>query len=154
MKVDINKIDGYADMTPEEKLSALEAYEFEAPGSGEIERLKAALSKSNSGKRRMEKEIQFKTVRRGGQSRQGIGGTEAMEKELTSLRKEKSHRDLQSRFIWNWATMRKQRRKMPSSAFRRFLEGVFNQKKFIEAQKRRPRQARLTKQPGFPAGTR
>ena len=30
-KIDISKIDGYADMTPEQKIAALEAFEIEDP---------------------------------------------------------------------------------------------------------------------------
>lgn len=46
-KIDISKIEGYESMTADEKLSALEAYEFE-DNSGELERYKNAVSKANS----------------------------------------------------------------------------------------------------------
>lgn len=48
-KIDTSNIEGYADMTAEEKVAALEAYEHEpvVDTSGE-ERLKSALSKANS----------------------------------------------------------------------------------------------------------
>lgn len=46
-KIDVSKIEGYADMTPEEKLAALEAYEYEDL-SAEVERYKNAASKANS----------------------------------------------------------------------------------------------------------
>lgn len=55
MKIDVSKIQGYAEMTAEEKLAALEAYEIEAatPAAGkgleqEIEKLRTAVSKANS----------------------------------------------------------------------------------------------------------
>jgi hypothetical protein len=51
MKIDTAKIENYAEMTAEEKLAALEAYEFETPAPKEPEdvtKLKAALSKANS----------------------------------------------------------------------------------------------------------
>ena len=49
-KIDTSKIENYAEMTAEEKLAALEAYEFETPKDDqtEISKLKAALSKANS----------------------------------------------------------------------------------------------------------
>lgn len=47
MKIDVGQIPGYAEMTPEEKLAALEAYEYD-DGAGEIERYKKAASKANS----------------------------------------------------------------------------------------------------------
>lgn len=46
-KIDVTKIDGYETMTPEQKLAALEAFEFE-DNAGELERLKSSVSKANS----------------------------------------------------------------------------------------------------------
>lgn len=46
-KIDITKIEGYENMTPEEKLAALEAFEYE-DNSSELERYKNAASKANS----------------------------------------------------------------------------------------------------------
>lgn len=51
MKIDTTAIAGYEEMSTEEKLAALEAYEFEAPApkdGEEVTKLKAALSKANS----------------------------------------------------------------------------------------------------------
>ena len=50
MKIDVSKIDGYAEMSAEDKLKALEEYEFETPiitkdSSEEVKNLKDALSK-------------------------------------------------------------------------------------------------------------
>ena len=47
MKIDTNTIEGYADMTAEQKLAALEAFEYE-DNSAELERMKNAVSKANS----------------------------------------------------------------------------------------------------------
>lgn len=46
-KIDITKIKGYDTMSPEEKLAALEAYEYE-DNSAELEKYKNAASKANS----------------------------------------------------------------------------------------------------------
>lgn len=46
-KIDTSKIEGYADMTPEQKIAALEGLEID-DGAEEIDRLKNAVSKSNS----------------------------------------------------------------------------------------------------------
>ena len=49
-KIDVTAISGYAEMTPEEKLAALEAYEFEVPSGNQSEseaKLKEALSRAN-----------------------------------------------------------------------------------------------------------
>lgn len=51
MPIDTTKIEGYADMTPEQKVQALEAYEVEIPAvpdtGAELTRLKTALSRAN-----------------------------------------------------------------------------------------------------------
>ena len=52
MRIDTAKIEGYAEMSAEDKLKALEEFEFEAPvpkdSSDEVNKLKTALSKANS----------------------------------------------------------------------------------------------------------
>lgn len=47
MKIDTSKIEGYAEMTPEQKLAALEGFEYE-DHAAELEKQKAAVSKANS----------------------------------------------------------------------------------------------------------
>lgn len=47
MKINTQNIEGYQEMTVEQKLAALEAFEYE-DGQGEIEKLKNAVSKANS----------------------------------------------------------------------------------------------------------
>lgn len=46
-RIDTTKIEGYDKMTPEQKLSALEGYDYE-DNTDELERTKTALSKANS----------------------------------------------------------------------------------------------------------
>ena len=46
-KIDVTKIEGYDTMTPEEKLNALESFEYE-DNLSELERYKNAVSKANS----------------------------------------------------------------------------------------------------------
>jgi hypothetical protein len=46
-KIDVTKIEGYENMTPEEKLAILEGFEYE-DNSAELERYKKAVTKANS----------------------------------------------------------------------------------------------------------
>ena len=46
-KIDVTKIEGYENMTPEEKLAVLESFEYE-DNSAELEKYKNAVSKANS----------------------------------------------------------------------------------------------------------
>lgn len=50
MKIDVSKIEGYAEMSAEDKLKALEEYEIDVPkdNSEEVKNLKESLSKANS----------------------------------------------------------------------------------------------------------
>ena len=62
MKIDTSKISGYGDMTLEEKLAALEGFEYEspAPDMGEIQRLKDAVSRANSEAAEYKKQLKAK----------------------------------------------------------------------------------------------
>ena len=74
MKIDVNKIEGYADMTAEEKLAALEAYELDTAGLVKKELLDKAASEAASYKKQLreklsadeqaqaERDEQFKTL--------------------------------------------------------------------------------------------
>lgn len=59
MKVDITKIDGYDNMTAEEKVAALEGFEIEPPkvDTTEVDNLKNLLSKRNSENAKLTKEL-------------------------------------------------------------------------------------------------
>ena len=46
-KIDISKIDGYEGMTPDNKVKAIEAFEYE-DNLSEVERYKNAVTKANS----------------------------------------------------------------------------------------------------------
>lgn len=82
MKVDVSKIDGYAEMSAEEKVQALEALEMEdEDAKAEIERYKNACTKANSeaaeSKRKL-KEVQEKTS----------AGTSETEKQISELKEQ------------------------------------------------------------------
>lgn len=93
MKIDTTKIEGFAEMSAEEKLAALEAYEFEAPApkdNDEVTKLKTALSKANS------EAAEYKRALREKQSEQERTEAErkeheaAIEEELKTLRRDKT----------------------------------------------------------------
>lgn len=62
MKVDVTKIDGYENMTPEEKVAALEGFEIETPkaDTSEMDNLKNLLSKRNSENASLTKQLREK----------------------------------------------------------------------------------------------
>lgn len=93
MKIDVSKIPDYETMSAEDKLKALEEYEFETPAPRETDeaiKLKSALSKANS------EAAEFKRMLREKQTEQERVEAErkeretAMEEELNSLRRERT----------------------------------------------------------------
>ena len=93
-KIDTAKIENYADMTAEEKLAALEAYEFEetpAPkDSEEVTRLKAALSKANSDAADWKRQFREKQTEAERAEAERKEHEEAVENELRTLRRDKT----------------------------------------------------------------
>lgn len=93
MKIDTAKIENYAEMTAEEKLAALEAYEFEAPAPKEPEdvtKLKAALSKANSDAAEWKRQFREKQTEAERAEAERKEHEQEVENELRSLRRDKT----------------------------------------------------------------
>ena len=93
MKIDTAKISGYAEMSVEERLAALEAFEFEAPApkdGDEVTKLKAALSKANSDAAEWKRQYRqgLDEAKRAEEERKER--EEAVENELRTLRRDKT----------------------------------------------------------------
>lgn len=87
-KIDTNLIEGYADMTPEQKLAALEGFEYE-DNAVELERQKNALSKANSEAAEWKRKHNALLTDEQRKQQEQAEKWENMEKELAGLRKEK-----------------------------------------------------------------
>ena len=92
MKIDTSKIAGYTEMSAEDKLKALEAFEFEEakPDSGETEKLKAALSKANSEAAEWKRQFREKQTEQERAEAERAEREKAVEEELRGLRREKT----------------------------------------------------------------
>jgi hypothetical protein len=88
-KIDTNLIEGYADMTPEQKLAALEGFEYE-DNTAELERQKNALSKANSEAAEWKRKHNALLTDEQRKQQEQAEKWENMEKELAGLRKEKT----------------------------------------------------------------
>lgn len=99
-KIDVSAIPGYAEMTPEEKVSALEAFSFNVePDTAELERLKNAVSKANSEAadwKRKHNALLSDDEKKRAEANERY---EAMEAELTALRKEKVIAEHKAKFL-------------------------------------------------------
>lgn len=93
MKIDTAKIENYAEMTAEEKLAALEAYEFEVPKtdeSEEVKKLKTALSNANSQAAEYKRQWREKQTEAERAEAERAEREKAVEEELRMLRRDKT----------------------------------------------------------------
>ena len=95
MKIDTGSIEGYSEMTAEQKLAALEAFEYEDNAS-EVERLKNAVSKANSEAADWKKKHNA-LLSDDEQKKQET--LKKMSEELETLRKEKTVADFTAKYI-------------------------------------------------------
>lgn len=86
MKIDVTKIEGYADMTAEEKLAALEAYEMDTTGLVKKDLLDKATSEAAAYKRQLREKM---TADEQAQTEQAEA-MQRMQAELEMLRTEKA----------------------------------------------------------------
>lgn len=98
-KIDTSKIPGYAEMSPEQKIAALEAYDGEGTGAeSEIERLKKAVTKANSEAAEFKRQLRAKQT----DDEAAKAEREAREKELQdkydALLKQNTVRDYAERY--------------------------------------------------------
>ena len=101
MKIDTSKIEGYQEMTAEDKIVALEGYEMEAPEpeAKEVQRLRDALSKSNREAAEYTRQLRAKMTDDEAKAAEAALAREALENELASLRKDKAVSGYQAKFL-------------------------------------------------------
>ena len=97
-KIDTSKIDGYQNMTAEEKLAALEGFEYE-DNSAELEKHKNLLSKANSDVASYKKKYNALLDDDKKKQEEDKEERESMLKELEELRREKKVSDYKSKLI-------------------------------------------------------
>jgi len=93
MRIDTTKIENYAEMSAEDKLKALEAYEFEVPApkeSDEVNKLKTALSKANSDAAEWKRQFREKQTEQERTEAERKEREAAVEEELRTLRRDKT----------------------------------------------------------------
>ena len=92
MKIDTTRIEGYADMTAEEKLKALEEFEIEVPkdNSDEVTKLKTALSNANSQAAEWKRQFREKQTEAERAEAERAEREKAVEDELRTLRRDKT----------------------------------------------------------------
>lgn len=98
-KIDTSKITGYAEMSAEDKLKALEAFEYE-DNAAELEKQKAAVSKANSEAAEWKRKHNALLGEDGeGRSRSRRKSSPTWRKELSELREAKRVSEFKAKFI-------------------------------------------------------
>ena len=92
MRIDTSKIAGYAEMSAEDKLKALEEYEIETPkdNTTEVNNLKEALSKANSQAAEWKRQFREKQTEQERAEAERAEREKAVEEELRGLRRDKT----------------------------------------------------------------
>ena len=103
MKIDVSKIPDYESMTAEEKLKALEEYDFDAPApkdnTDEVTKLKSALSRANSEAADWKRQLREKQTEAERAEAERAEREKAIEDELRTLRKEKEISKLEAQYL-------------------------------------------------------
>lgn len=96
-KIDTSKIEGYAEMTPEQKLAALEGFEYE-DNAAELEKQKNALSKANSEAAEWKRKHNALLSTEEKKKQEDAEKLAQMEQELADLRKGKTVSEYKAKF--------------------------------------------------------
>lgn len=93
MRIDVSKIEGFEEMSAEDKVKAVLAYEFEEPKApdtnAEITKLKTALSKANSESAEWKRQFREKQTESERAEAERAESIQKMQDELTALKREK-----------------------------------------------------------------
>ena len=153
-KIDVTKISGYDAMSAEEKLAALEAYEFEAPASatGAESKLKEALSRANGDAAEWKRKYRatLDDAKRAEEER--AERDKERDEELAALRKERTVSKLEAQYLAVGYSA-----ELASATAKAQADGdtatvLANQMKFIEETKKNLEAAALGKQPPITPG--
>lgn len=92
MKIDTSKITGYAEMSVEDKIKALEEFEIETPkeDGNEAKNLKDALSRANAEAAEWKRQFRAKQTEQERAEAERAEREKAVEEELKTLRRDKS----------------------------------------------------------------
>lgn len=155
MKIDTTKIEGFAEMSAEEKLAALEAYEFEAPApkdSDEVSKLKTALSKANSEAADWKRQLREKQSEQERTEAERKEHEAAVEEELKTLRRDKTVSGYLAQCLSLGYEKTLALRAAEAMADNDAAAIIACQQEFLEAKTKEIEAAALNKQPGLTPG--
>lgn len=150
-KIDTSKIPGYEEMSAEDKLKALEAFEYD-DNAAEVERLRGAVSKANSEAAAWKKKHNELLTEDERKKQEDADALANMKKELDELRKDKTVSEFKAKLIAQGYD-----EALASDTAQAMADGdtakVFaNQGKFLEDYAKKVKADAMKKTPKPPAG--
>lgn len=155
MKIDTTGIENYENMTPEEKVAALEGLdlpEAQQTDNGEVTRLKNALNKASSDVARFKKSLQEKMTQEEQDAAARKEAQEKMEEELNALRTEKAIAGYKNKYL-KMGYSDELAESTAKALHSGDMETVFaNQETFLDGTKKALQAAAINQQPGLASG--
>ena len=157
MKIDTTKIEGYAEMTAEDKLKTLEEFEIEVPASQdiseEVNRLKTALSKSNSECAEWKHKYRETQTEAERAEAERLEREKAVEDELRTLRRDKTVSGYQAQCLALGYSQELALRAAEAMADNDAAAIMACQQEFLETRTKEIEAAALNKQPTLTSGS-
>ena len=157
MRIDTAKIEGYAEMSAEDKLKALEEFEFEAPApkdsSDEVNKLKTALSKANSDAAEWKRQFREKQTEAERAEAERAEREKAVEDELRTLRRDKTVSGYQAQCLALGYTQELALRAAEAMADNDAAAIMACQQEFLDAKQKELEAAALNNQPTLTTGS-
>jgi hypothetical protein len=157
MKIDVSKIPDYESMTAEEKLKALEEYDFDAPApkdnTDEVTKLKSALSRANSEAADWKRQLREKQTEAERAEAERAEREKAVEEELKSLRRDKTVSGYIAQCLALGYSAELAQKAAEAMADGNAAEIFACQQEFLEVKKKEIEAAALNKQPTLTSGS-
>lgn len=154
-KINTAAIEGYAEMSAEDKLKALEEYEFETPApkeSEEVTKLKNALSKANSDAAEWKRQFREKQTEAERAEAERKEHEAAVEDELRTLRRDKTVSGYIAQYLALGYTQELALKAAEATADNDAATIMSCQQEYIEAKTKELEAAALNKQPTLTPG--
>lgn len=157
MKIDTAKIEGFEEMSVEDKLKALTEFDFPAPeskeDSDEVKKLKTALSKANSDAAEWKRQFREKQTEAERAEAERKEREAAIEEELRTLRRDKTVSGYEASCLALGYTKELAQRAAEAMADNNAAEIMACQQEFLEIKQKELEAAALNQQPGLSVGT-
>ena len=155
-KIDVSAIQGYSEMSAEDKIKALEEFDFSVPAapneSDEVRKLKTALSNANSEAKKWKDELRAKQTEAERAEAERKEHEAAVEDELRTLRRDKSVSGYVAQYLALGYTQELALKAAEATADNDAATIMFCQQEYIEAKTKELEAAALNKQPSITPG--